>query len=55
MLIYHIFLGGQLELSNLINFMQNLNAKYGDIVKWKLFNRTQVFYRHTEYLIKHIT
>ena len=29
-------------MSNLYEFFEKLNKKYGNLVKWNLFNRTQV-------------
>ena len=40
--IFYIRKGGDLEMSNLTEFFNKLNNKYGDLVKWNLFNRTQV-------------
>ncbi len=40
--LYSIRKGGDLEMSNLTEFFNKLNNKYGDLVKWNLFNRTQV-------------
>ena len=37
--------GGDLDMSSLNSFFDKLHKKYGDIVRWNLFNRTQVEFK----------